>query len=258
MPIVIAVEQLDMPCTEMWIDPLGDLATAVPDASPEQLEAAAVEATWVLWSLTGERFHGDQCWVDDYKLRRGFGCRIELTHWPLGTVASVSRVDLCSDEVGVTGIGDELSSWCALPSGIVKICCSDNTFGSSTYFCQCSGTNVIRVRYNVRNNLPPGADRAVFNLATQYLKALLGDPGCKLPDRITTITRQGASWTVLDPQEFLTQGRTGLAQVDHWLSAANQRGFVRVYDPLIRPELLASRNVGCGDDCYVDILGGDP
>ena len=39
-----------------------------------------------------------------------------------------------------------------------------------------------------------------------------------------TITREGITMTLLDPQEFLDKGRTGLPDVDRWLVLVNPGG----------------------------------
>lgn len=254
MPLVVVeTADEDLPCSEMWVDPI-ELGEQFVTATSDQLNAAALDATWLLWMLTGQRFHGDQCWVEDYQsFRGGSGCKLDLDKFPVTVITSVSSVDFCSDTVGVTGIGDELSSWCHLGSGIVSTC------GSSGYedfriqaACGCSGSDgIIRVRYQVGNNIPAGAGRAAKKLAEQYMIAVTGGKNCQLPERITTVTRNGTSWTVLDPQDFLDQGRTGIGSVDQWIAGANQRGWVKVIDPNRRPPLLRSTLVGCGSDCAV-------
>lgn len=42
---------------------------------------------------------------------------------------------------------------------------------------------------------------------------------CRLPKRVTTITRQGVSLAVLDPLTLFDGGKTGLPEVDLWVAA---------------------------------------
>lgn len=55
--------------------------------------------------------------------------------------------------------------------------------------------------------------------------ALSRDPDqageCKLPKRVTSVTRQGLSMVVLDPMDFLDDGKTGVYEVDLFLKAYN-------------------------------------
>lgn len=68
------------------------------------------------------------------------------------------------------------------------------------------------------------ATNAAAELALQLALARAGDSACKLPQRVTSITRQGVSMVLLDPQKFLDEGRTGLYLVDLWLTAVNPHG----------------------------------
>lgn len=64
---------------------------------------------------------------------------------------------------------------------------------------------------------PPSIDvqRAINQLAQQFAFAEACDwENCQLPERVTSVTREGISYTLIDPQDFLDQGRTGLYFVD--------------------------------------------
>lgn len=50
---------------------------------------------------------------------------------------------------------------------------------------------------------------------------------CRLPRRVKEITRQGVSMALIDPMEFLREGRTGLYEVDLFLAAFNPAGLMR-------------------------------
>lgn len=77
-----------------------------------------------------------------------------------------------------------------------------------------------------------GMDAAV-SLALEMSKARTNNANL-LPQRVTNITRLGVSWTILDPMAFLKEGKTGLYDVDLFLSAFNpygQRERPRVLSP---------------------------
>ena len=50
---------------------------------------------------------------------------------------------------------------------------------------------------------------------------------CQLPERVTTVVRQGFTMSMLDPMDFLEKGKTGLYEVDLFLGTANPGGLRR-------------------------------
>lgn len=70
---------------------------------------------------------------------------------------------------------------------------------------------------------PPSGKLACAELGYQlYLATTPARVGeCRLPSRVTHITRQGVSAVVLDPMSFIDQGKTGLYQCDSFLEAVN-------------------------------------
>lgn len=49
---------------------------------------------------------------------------------------------------------------------------------------------------------------------------MIGSPN-KLPDRVSTVTRQNVTMTVLDMEDYIAQGRTGIAPVDYFIKTIN-------------------------------------
>lgn len=84
------------------------------------------------------------------------------------------------------------------------------------------GSFVLKYRYGT----PPPTTGviAVQEMGCELLKAYLGQE-CRLPRRVTSISRQGVSFAMLDPMDFLDHGRTGLYNVDLFLSAYNPAGL---------------------------------
>lgn len=85
---------------------------------------------------------------------------------------------------------------------------------------------------------PPDGVRAAAVLACQL--AISCDPDragdCQLPKRVTSITRQGLAVAMaIDPQDFLDQGRTGLYEVDLFLSG--QRAKSHQGSAVLSPDL---------------------
>ena len=62
---------------------------------------------------------------------------------------------------------------------------------------------------------------AAIEMANQMVLLETDPDACLLPDRVTSISRQGVSFTILDPQNFLKEGRTGLYNVDLFIKSVN-------------------------------------
>lgn len=69
------------------------------------------------------------------------------------------------------------------------------------------------------------AAHAAATLACEMWKRETGAANCQLPERVTTVQREGLTYTLIDPLDFLKEGRTGIASVDMWLSMVNPAGL---------------------------------
>ena len=82
---------------------------------------------------------------------------------------------------------------------------------------------------------PPAAGRAAARiLALELVKLFENDDTCALPQRVTSVARQGVTYTVLDNQDFIDELKTGIYAVDLFLRTANPdkaRARSRVFSP---------------------------
>lgn len=62
---------------------------------------------------------------------------------------------------------------------------------------------------------------AARKLAIEFARLWSGDENCELPQRVTSVSRQGVSYTILDNQEFIDELRTGLYEIDLFLKVVN-------------------------------------
>lgn len=95
----------------------------------------------------------------------------------------------------------------------------------------------LEITYTYGAEPPQAGRRAAILLGNQLLKARIRPDECELPSRVTSISRQGISMTMLDPQDFLDDGRTGLYEVDLFLKAVNPdkaRVRSRVFSPDVK------------------------
>jgi hypothetical protein len=100
-----------------------------------------------------------------------------------------------------------------------------------------SEPGTFAVTYGLGTPVPVAGLHAAGVYACELVKACADLP-CRLPRRVTQITRQGVTYSLLDPMEFLEQGMTGLYEVDAWIRAVNPAGLAhgaRVYSPDRRP-----------------------
>jgi hypothetical protein len=90
---------------------------------------------------------------------------------------------------------------------------------------------------------PPAAGRAAARiLATELVKLYEGDDSCALPQRVTSIARQGVTYTVLDSQDYIDNLRTGIYAVDMFLKTANPDG-ARTRSRVFSPDTPRARRI---------------
>lgn len=79
----------------------------------------------------------------------------------------------------------------------------------------------IEVSYTYGSTIPPLGKMAARRVAIEFVKLWEGDDDCALPDRVTSISRQGVSYTVLDTQDFIQEMRLGIYEIDLFLKTVN-------------------------------------
>lgn len=203
-------------------------------------DEAVAAASHILWSLSGRKYSGSHNVVEFYDARNGFGWNRQLA--ALALLPTPSGVVPCTNcgfphrmrlrhqpvqrvlSVEINGEVVPPSEWALL---------NHSTLGFPFSRLPCSAV-CARVSYIWGVNPPAGGRAACVKLAEQFLFAWAEDDSCRLPTRVTNITRQGVSWTVLDPQDFLNDGRTGIYEIDLFLKSVNPdhaRRPARVFSP---------------------------
>jgi len=79
----------------------------------------------------------------------------------------------------------------------------------------------IEVSYSYGAEPPALGKMAARRIAIEFIKLWMGDTDCALPQRVTSVTRQGVTYTVLDSQDFLEEMRVGIYEVDLFLKTVN-------------------------------------
>lgn len=205
-----------------WID-----ASDTNDPSDPNAEYAASAASWILYKLTAEKYPGirtttewygrdnNGCWSclqphtfsvdghvhhllpDDYS-----GIRvIPLRHFPVISINSVQTVNG------------------TVPSGDYRV--ANRRFLTRVdrkYWDMYNGVTVA-YEYGVR---PPEAGlMAAKRLANEFILAAQDSEDCVLPREVQSVTRQGMSFTLMDPQQLIAGGGTGIYEIDLFINAAN-------------------------------------
>lgn len=80
--------------------------------------------------------------------------------------------------------------------------------------------NTTRISYDFGRLVPHTGKLAALMLAGELGKAFAGQK-CALPARVTSVTRQGISFDMLESLEVLRDGFTGLYAVDQYILAVN-------------------------------------
>jgi hypothetical protein len=90
----------------------------------------------------------------------------------------------------------------------------------------------VTVEYVYGSRPPFDIQRAIMELSEELTKLWSGGD-CKLPQRVTSVSREGVNWTVIDPMQFLEGGKTGLYYPDLILSTYGPRTpqRTRVFSP---------------------------
>jgi hypothetical protein len=233
-------------------------AWATPDDVPETYRGNVSDAQWIMWlmfasetmfRLSGQQWSGGGC-TYTAELRGappepGSGAWPYYRTWGLspsgpaywwwnsflgfawfpqfaGPVSSVYAIKLPHDEITeVTAVlinGEPFSSWQLVRGSWLERTDGDR-WGKST------DTTLVTYGYGVA--APAGGVNAVVQLAVEIMKWQTQDNSCRLPKRVTSITRQGVSLAVIDPMRFLDKGRTGVYEIDLWLAAVNPQGRQR-------------------------------
>ena len=236
--------------SNLWITPeeLGVYAET------EFAYEAAKAASYLMWSLSGRKYSGITTVTERYvcatlSYRYGPSVRNNKAELVLGDVYNIPYTDMDS-YTAVTTDGLSPQSRLRLRGRpITKIHTIRNRSGvvvdpSSYYLVDHSTIQAtagsrwtpcdIEITYTYGTEPPTMGRLAARTLAFEFCKLWNGDDDCMLPQRVTSVSRQGVSYTILDSQEFIDDLRTGLYVVDMFLKSVNPdkaRAKARVFTP---------------------------
>lgn len=238
---------LDTTCIDGWADYSADVQAA-----------ATAWATYILWALTGRRYGpcpvtirpcGPKCsgpmgyvtypvnasgavgggspwmipWIDNGLWRNcgctgGCSCQATCQVALPGPVAEVQEVIV--DGVVVDPSAYRLDYVRGIPVLV-------RTDGLCWPDCQDMDASLTEegsfgITYLLGIGVPIAGQLAAGQLAGDFARGCTGG-ACSLPQQLSSLSRNGVEVTVVDPNQILEQGLTGLASVDLWIKSVNPR-----------------------------------
>lgn len=227
----------------LWIQPeeLGDYANT------EFAQEAAETASYLMWAMSGRKYSGETTVTERYvcakrAYRMGMSSRLYGGILINGQVSNIPLNDFDNyAELVADGLSPE-SRIRLRGKNVTKIHTVRNRTGmiidqSSYYLVDHSVLQAtagvpwtpcnVEVTYTYGSPIPAVGKMAARHLAIEFAKLWSGDDDCALPQRVTSISRQGVSYTLLDSQDFIAELRTGVYAVDLFLKATNPDGARR-------------------------------
>jgi hypothetical protein len=236
------------------------LATLTPAA----LALAAQTATEILWALSGRTFGGlrssrvlvlpPACGCDGSNwvgrsdmwgassnlgglrwLPWGWGCGCLVTlDLPDQPVRSIVRVAL--DDVTLDPAGYRLDDG----GKLVRVDGQLWPLFASGYRTEAAPRMQVVYLWGTE---PPAAGRLAAQVyATELALAAAGSSDCRLPDRVTSITRQDVIKTFGDPLQLVEHGLTGLTSVDQWTRSVNPHNQTGTRPRVLSPDVPRVRS----------------
>jgi hypothetical protein len=222
--------------------------------SPYAEHATAI-ATRIVYELTGRRWVWPAITTTETVDLDPWPNYINLDGRPVIEVLSVIRTfpDGMAQPLEYTlenGYRVRLTGY--IPANQAYVTNGDPAFYNSQYFTQNSLLDPnqlngpfltipdrrIAVTYRYGSPPPKELQWAIDVLANELTMAMNGDDECRLPDRVTSVTRQGITTSLLSIDHFLENGYTGIPEVDQALRTYNPARSMRrarVYSPSSPP-----------------------
>jgi hypothetical protein len=242
--------------------------TCCPDwdgATNTQRDRATQWATYILWALTGRRFGtcevtvrpcGSDCayyggWMTYPVTADGVGSVwapfIRDGSWfNCGCAGSCSCEPRCSVWLPgpVAGVVSVVQDGLLIDDSFYRVDNRSRLVGVNGHcWPSCQNLNLnspddgtFEVTYLRGTPLPLAGQIAAGLLACEFLKACQG-AACALPQNVSSITRQGVQVELIDPTDVLTNGLTGIAEVDLFIRSVNPKGLQRrprVFSPDVK------------------------
>ncbi|KAB7761181.1 hypothetical protein [Mycolicibacterium mucogenicum] len=162
-------------------------------------------------------FYGMLSDLDLYVLAQGCGCAgrciksgPRMLHLP-GPVVSITKVTVDGAELAATDYQLEQDTLYRL---------GDQAWPGQNLGRPLGEPGTWSVEYQRGTPPPRGTANLVGMLAKEFLAACNGGK-CRLPRNVTHVSKGGVSYEVYNPNDIYSKGKTGIPEVDLWLSSVN-------------------------------------
>jgi hypothetical protein len=226
--------------TNLWtnVEELGDYADS------DYAYDAVKTASYLLWAMSGRKFSGITTVTERYVGTLDPYLRIggsTLNYWP--TLVNGSMYNMPTGGFDRSSNHDYMADGTSVNGRlrlrgrkVIKIHAVRDIYGTiidPSYYYLVDHSVIqsapnsnwrphnVEVSYTYGTQPPSAGRSAARLLAIELIKLYEGDDTCALPQRVTNISRQGVSYTLLDSQDFIDDLRTGLYAVDLFLKTAN-------------------------------------
>lgn len=204
----------------LWIS-----ASDTIDPTGPYTESAVETASFILYKLSGEKYSGIQTVTEAYNSDTYSSIQIE----PAFVAGNIYNTTLLADGFrnlrlrhtpvrsieSITFLGRTLDP-------------SEYTLRNNAYIVRehslpwlLEPINDLTVSYTYGTPPPAAGKRAALRLANELILSDMGSANCSLPERISSVSRQGVSYTIMDPQTFMKEGKVGIYEVDLFLATVN-------------------------------------
>ena len=187
--------------------------------------------TWIPYIWNGNWYNA--CWCGGSGPGGCCTCDPQCQVYLPGPVYSISSVQVNGASLPLTGSDGSYNYFVLEQQWLIR---SD----TSACWPDCSDQNlppgspdVFEVTYLRGKAVPDVLANAAGTLACEYAKACMGQP-CRLPGRVTNVSRQGISVSMVDIEQLLAKGLTGIWEVDQVIAMFNPHGLhgrTRFYSP---------------------------
>lgn len=241
----------DWPIDETCLPTLPEPDSDNPDAlvaATASLEVSKALAIDVMWALSGRQFgicpeitrpcpqhypHGiGRLWPNEYEVYSWVdGTWLDVSCGCLGSCVRTGpgMVHLPGPVVQVTAViidGVELADDAYTVEGDILYRNPASAWWPSQNLSRPAGElGTWSVEYLRGIEPPDGVGKLTAILATEFYNACTGGE-CRIPRRVESMQRRGVSYKMVDAADMYASGKTGVREVDLWLSAVNPNALM--------------------------------
>lgn len=202
-----------------WIEPEDTI-----DPTGEYTIQCIEAASWLLYKLTAEKYPGTSTTTECYgsEVHTPISVRPTILNGNIYNMASGDyNRKLYLRHKPAIRINSIYNNGLLVPSGSYQL--RNNAFlvQSNKTSWNLSPVNEYCINYDHGLNPPQAGKNAAKLLADEFILYNTKPSQCKLPERVTSVSRQQVSFAILDPHTFLNEGKVGIYLVDLFIAAAN-------------------------------------